>query len=269
MACRSPERGAAALDRLRNSVPGARANLMKLDLASLASIADFAGEFQRRHSRLDILVNNAGVMAAPYLRTRDGFELHVGTNHLGHFALTGLLLGSIAGTPGARIVTVSSLMHRFGRIDRDGLMHSEANFSSWGAYARSKLYNLLFAYQLERLLRRAGTDAASLAAHPGYTATNLGSQFGRRRPPWRQWLRSKLIQGPPMGALPLLRAATAPEAVGGQYYGPRGLFGERGHPVLVSSSRLSRSESHAQRVWEMSARLTGIEFAELQADREV
>ncbi|MDE2701698.1 MAG: oxidoreductase [Chloroflexota bacterium] len=269
LACRSPERGGAALAGLRASVPGARAKLMDLDLACLESIADFADEFQRRHSSLDILVNNAGVMAAPYLRTRDGFELQVGINHLGHFALTGHLLGMIAGTPGSRIVTVSSLMHRFGRIDREGLMHSEANYSTWGAYARSKLYNLLFAYHLDRLFSRAGIDAASLAAHPGYTATNLGSRFGRRRPRWRQWLRSRLIQGPPMGALPILRAATAPEAVGGQYYGPRGLFGERGHPVLVSSSRLSRSEPHAQRVWEMSAQLTGVEFAGLHADRDV
>lgn len=260
MACRSPERGETALDRLRDLVPGARAELMVLDLASLESIADFAGEFQRRRCRLDVLVNNAGVMAAPYLRTRDGFELHVGTNHLGHFALTGLLLGLIADTAGARVVTVSSLMHRFGRVDNAKLMHTEAEYSIWGAYARSKLYNLLFAYQLQRLFERAGIGAASLAAHPGYTATNLGSRYGRARPRWRGWLRRGLTQDPAMGALPILRAAAAPEAVGGQYYGPRGLFGMRGHPVVTSSSRSSRNRSHARRVWELSAQLTAIDF---------
>lgn len=267
MACRSPERGAAALDRLLAAVPGAHAEIMDLDLASLESIAAFAGKFRRRHASLDVLVNNAGVMAAPYLRTRDGFELHVGINHLGHFALTGLLLGPIAGTPGARVVTVSSIMHRFGRIDREKLVHSKGEYSIWGAYARSKLYNLQFAYQLQRRFSSAGIDVASLAAHPGYTATGLGSQFGPRRPRWRQRLRDMLIQGPAMGALPILRAAAAPEALGGQYYGPRGLFGERGHPVLVASSRSSRSEPDARRVWELSAQLTGVDFAGLRADR--
>ena len=264
MACRSPERGAAALERLRRAAPGARAELMGLDLASLESIAGFAGEFRRRHSNLHVLVNNAGVMAAPYLRTRDGFELQVGINHLGHFALTGRLIDLIAASPAARVVTVSSIMHRFGRIDRARLLHSEAEYSPWGAYARSKLCNLLFAYELQRLLRRSGAGAKSLAAHPGYTATKLGSRFGRRRPGWRDWLRRNLVQGPAMGALPTLRAAAA-EAVGGQYYGPRGLFQERGHPVAVSSSRSSRDESLARRVWELSAELTGVEFAGLRS----
>ena len=265
MACRSPERGAAALDRLRRAAPGARAELMDLDLASLESVVDFGRRFRRRHPNLHVLVNNAGVMAAPYLRTRDGFELQVGINHLGHFALTGLLIDLIAQTPAARVVTVSSIAHRFGRIDRERLLHSEAKYSPWGAYARSKLCNLLFAYQLQRLFRRSGVDAGSLAAHPGYTATNLGSRFGRRRPGWRGWLRRNLVQGPAMGALPTLRAAAAPEAVGGQYYGPRGLFQERGHPVAVSSSRSSRDESLARRVWELSVELTGVEFARLRA----
>lgn len=267
MACRSAGRGGSALERLRRSVPGARAELMGLDLASLESIADFAAEFQRRGLRLDVLVNNAGVMAAPYLQTRDGFELHVGVNHLGHFALTGLLLGPIAETPGARVVTVSSLMHRFGRIDREKLQHSEAEYSAWGAYARSKLYNLLFAHHLQRLFERAGVEAASLAAHPGYTATNLGSRFGPARPRWREWLGRKLTQGPPMGALPVLRAAAAPEAAGGQYYGPRGPLGMRGHPVRVSSSRSARDPSQARRVWELSAQLTAVDYSGLQSGR--
>lgn len=263
MACRSPERGEAALAGLRKSVPDARAELMDLDLASLESIAHFAGEFQRRHCRLDVLVNNAGVMAAPFLQTRDGFELHVGTNHLGHFALTGSLLGLIAGTAGARVVTVSSLMHRFGRVDHEKLMHSEGEYSIWGTYARSKLYNLLFAYQLQRLFEKAGINATSLAAHPGYTATNLGSRYGRPRPRWREWLRRRLTQDPAMGALPVVRAAVTPEASGGQYYGPRGLFGMRGYPVVVSSSRSSRNRSHARRVWELSVQMTAVDFGGL------
>jgi NAD(P)-dependent dehydrogenase (short-subunit alcohol dehydrogenase family) len=265
MACRSPERGGAALQKLQKLVPSARAELMDLDLASLESIADFCGQFRKRHSRLHVLINNAGVMAAPYLRTRDGFELHVGINHLGHFALTGLLLGRIAETAGARVVTVSSIMHRFGRIDRAKLQHSAAGYSNWGAYSRSKLYNLHFAYQLQRFFAGAGIDAESLAAHPGYTATNLGSRFGRARPRWRERLRRMLIQGPAMGALPVLRAATAPEACGGQYYGPRGAFGLRGHPIAVSSSRSSQSKSQARRVWELSVAMTAVDFAGLRA----
>lgn len=263
MACRSPERGEAALAGLRKSVPGAHAELMDLDLASLESIADFAGEFQSRHRQLHVLVNNAGVMAAPYLQTRDGFELHVGTNHLGHFALTGSLLGLIADTAGARVVTVSSLIHRFGQVDHEKLTHSEPDYSIWGAYARSKLYNLLFAYQLQRLFERAGIGVASLAAHPGYTATNLGSRYGPARPRWRELLRRMVAQDPAMGALPVLRAAASPEAVGGQYYGPRGLFGMRGYPVVVSSSRASRNRSHARRVWELSVQMTAVDFGGL------
>lgn len=264
MACRSRGRGEAALTALRAAVPRARAALMLFDLASLESIREFGDRFGQRYSNLHVLLNNAGVMAAPYLRTRDGFELHVGINHLGHFALTGLLLGAIAETAGARVVTVSSIMHRFGRTDRRRLVHSPGGYRAWAAYSRSKLYNLLFAYELQRLFSAAGADAESLAAHPGYTATNLGSQYGRTRPAWRRWLRGKLAQTPAMGALPLLRAAVDPAASGGQYYGPRGIFGARGHPVAVSSSRASRSESDARRVWALSAESTGVDFAGLQ-----
>ncbi len=263
LACRSPDRGQSALEALRAEIPDANVALMALDLASLASIERFCTEFAERYPRLDVLVNNAGIMGAPYGCTEDGFELQVGTNHLAHFALTGRLLGLLVGTSGARIVTVSSLTHRMGRIDRANLLHGKDEYSAWKAYFRSKLCNLLFAFELQRRFEVAGVSAISLAAHPGYTATNLGSAYASRRPWWRNWIRNAFIQGPEMGALPTLRAVADPAAIGGQYFGPRGLFEMRGYPVPVASSRASRDEAHARRVWDMSEDLTGVRYPRL------
>ena len=259
LACRSSERGGRAIDALQAELP-ARAWLMELNLASLASIERFCVTFAERFPRLDVLVNNAGIMGAPFGYTEDGFELQVGTNHLGHFALTGRLFNRILSTPGARVVTVSSNTHWVGRINRSRLLHREDEYSRWKGYSRSKLCNLLFAYELQRRLQQARVDAIALASHPGYTATNIGSAYSKPRPRWMSWIRDLFIQDPEAGALPTLRAATDPNASGGQYIGPRGLFQMRGHPVPVRSSRSSRNEGLAKRVWEMSEDLTGVRY---------
>ena len=270
LACRSPERGQRAVDAIRAEVPGARADLMLLDLASLTSIERFAIAFSERYSRLDMLANNAGVMGGPYAQTEDGFERQVGTNHLGHFALTGRLLDVLLATPEARVVNVSSLAHRRGQIDLDDLLYEKGGYGGWTAYFRTKLLNLLFTYELQRRLERAGAEAHSLAAHPGFTATHLGDDLANRwKFEWWYRLFNVLVQGPAMGALPTLRAATDPEAKGGQYFGPGGLFEERGRPVVVTSSEASHNEADARRLWAISEDLTGVRFARLDAGSDV
>ena len=266
LACRSPERGQAALDELKAEVPGAKAELMALDLASLASVERFAGEFAERHSRLDVLANNAGIMVIPYGKTEDGFERQVGTNHLGHFALTGRLLDVLMATPGARVVNVSSLAHKRAELDLDNLLYEKGSYGEWAAYGRSKLLNLLFTYELQRRFERAGIDALSLAAHPGFSASNLTGHMAERLH-MRIALRifHTIIQGPDMGALPTLRAATDPEATGGQYFGPGRLNETTGHPVLVEASAEAHDEADGRRLWELSEELTGVRFSALDA----
>jgi len=264
LACRSPERGQAALDAILAEVPSAKAEVMLLDLASLASIERFATEFTERYSRLDVLANNAGIMAVPYGKTEDGFERQVGTNHLGHFALTGRLLDALLATPGARVVNVSSLGHKRGGVDFDNLLYEKGGYSGWPAYFRTKLLNLLFTHELQRRFEGAGVEAYALAAHPGFTATNLTFEYADSlHIGWFFRLANTFMQSAHMGALPTLRAATDPAATGGQYYGPGGLLEQRGHPVLVQASAASRSEADARRLWEMSEELTGVRYSAL------
>ena len=266
LACRSPERGQRALEEIRAEVPGAKAELMLLDLASLASVERFATEFGERYSRLDVLANNAGVMGGPYTKTEDGFERQVGTNHLGHFALTGRLIDPLLATPGARVVNVSSLGHRRGKIDLGDLFYEKGGYGGGAAYFRTKLLNLLFTYELQRRFERAGVEAHSLAAHPGFSGTNIGDDISKRwHVGWAFRLFNLMVQGPDMGALPTLRAATDPAARGGQYYGPRGFYEERGSPILVSSSEASRNEADARQLWAMSEELTGVRYSRLEA----
>jgi NAD(P)-dependent dehydrogenase (short-subunit alcohol dehydrogenase family) len=235
-------------------------HVVELDLTRLGSVRDAAAELKSRFPVIDLLINNAGVMMTPFSLTEDGFELQFGTNHLGHFALTGLLIDHLAQSPaGARVVTVSSFMHRRGSLDVDDLT-SEKGYNRSAAYARSKLANLLFAYELNRRLTAAGLPIISLAAHPGYSSTGLT----RNLPPLlRAGSRAAapiLAQSAAMGALPLLRAATDPDATGGQYYGPANLLETKGHPKLVRSSARSYDEALAQRLWDMSEKLTGVSF---------
>jgi NAD(P)-dependent dehydrogenase (short-subunit alcohol dehydrogenase family) len=260
LACRNVERGEAALSTCEGAVPGAELELEQLDLASLDSVRAFAERFRAAHDGLDLLINNAGVMATPRGRTADGFELQFGTNHLGHFALTGLLIGAMEGRVDARVVTLSSGMHRIGRIAFDNL-GGERRYFRWRAYGQSKLANLLFALELGRRLRAAGSSVKSLAAHPGWAATNL--QYAGP-PAFDRAVahvgNKVLAQSDEMGALPTLYAATKPGLEGGTFAGPDGFLEQRGHPKPVATSSAARDEQAARRLWEVSEEMTGVRF---------
>lgn len=265
LACRDRQRAEDAAVSIRRSAANAQVEVMEIDLANLGSVRAFADAYRARHPRLDVLCNNAGVMALPYRKTSDGFEMQIGTNHLGHFALTGLLLDRLLETPGARVVTVSSGAHRAGRLRFDDL-HWERGYRKWLAYAQSKLANLLFAYELQRRLDAARAAAISVACHPGYAATNLqvaGPRMAGSSLQERVMLVANRLfsQSAEMGALPTLYAATHPSVRGGDYIGPDG-FGELwGHPRKVSSNRRSRDPESARRLWELSERLTGVRYS--------
>ncbi|ELZ11790.1 short-chain dehydrogenase/reductase SDR [Natrinema thermotolerans DSM 11552] len=263
MACRSTERGADAADGIREDIPGADLRVEACDLGDLASVRDFAA---RLEESIDVLINNAGVMAIPRSETDDGFETQFGVNHLGHFALTGLLLENLGleTEPDSRVVTVSSGVHENGKIDFDDLQH-EDGYDKWDAYAQSKLANVLFAYELERRLLTADANAASMAVHPGYANTQLQlrgpEQSGSRlRKAAMRVLNTVAAQSAAMGALPTLYAATAPEAEGGAYYGPGGLMNMRGTPERQASSDRSYDEDTARRLWRVSSELTGVTY---------
>lgn len=251
LAVRNLDKGRAAADLIVRAHPGANVSLQELDLGSLESVRAAAAELRAKHDQLDLLINNAGVMMAPRSTTADGFELQLGTNHLGHFALTGLLLDRLVSTPLSRVVTVSSLGHRFGRIRFDDLQ-SERRYSRAGAYGQAKLANLLFTYELQRRLE--GTDTIAVAAHPGGSS----SELGRHLPGVVQMVFKTLEQSTEMGALPTLRAATDPNVTGGEYYGPGGFLEMNGHPTLVDSNRRSHDPDAARRLWNVSEELTGV-----------
>jgi NAD(P)-dependent dehydrogenase (short-subunit alcohol dehydrogenase family) len=260
LACRNLAKGEAARREIEAAAPGAPLELEELDLSSLDSVRGFAERFRGAHDGLDLLINNAGVMAPPRSETADGFELQFGTNHLGHFALTGLLIGSMEGREDARVVTLSSTAHRTGRISFDNL-GGERHYFRWRAYGQSKLANLLFALELERRLRAAGSNVKSMAAHPGYAATNL--QFAAPPLVDRLFMRvgnAVIAQSEEMGALPTLYAATEPGLAGGTYVGPDGIAEQRGHPKPVSPNRAARDEDVARRLWEVSEEMTGVRF---------
>ena len=254
LACRNPEKAEAALDRIRRAVPDADLRFMPLDLSDLSTVHEFADRFQSEHERLDLLINNAGVMVPPYSKTKDGFELQIGTNHLGHFALTGRLMGLLLTTPESRVVSVSSNAHKMGKVRFDDL-HYEKRYSRWGAYCQSKVANLLFCYELQRRLSATGASCSSVAAHPGWTHTNLFAQS------WTaQVTGSYIAMDPDAGAAPTLRAATEPEAEGGSYYGPGGFLEIWGSAVRVKSNRYSQREDVAARLWSVSQDLTSVRF---------
>jgi NAD(P)-dependent dehydrogenase (short-subunit alcohol dehydrogenase family) len=265
MTSRRRDAGDDAVRRVRDAVPDAQVSCRQLDLADLDSVREFV---DANNAPVDILVNNAGVMAIPPRLTADGFEMQLGTNHLGHFALTGLILPDLLARPGARVVTVSSSMHRAGSMNFDDLM-GEQSYRPWQAYSQSKLANLLFMRELDRRVRQAGFDLVSVAAHPGYAVTNLqsvGPRMARRRLTGTvmRLATSVLGQSAANGALPQLYAASAPGVEGGDYYGPRGVGEQRGLPKKVSMSANARDDSAAMRLWEQSRVLTGVDFAALQ-----
>ncbi len=254
MACRSMNKGQEAIEAILKDHPAASVVLMHLDLADLEYVRQFAHDFMDKYDQLDILVNNAGVMALPKRHeTAQGFEVQFGTNHLGHFALTGLLMPLISKTPNSRVVTVSSAAHIIGRIRFDDLQ-LEQTYDPTAAYGQSKLANMLFTYQLHRLFERSGNDSISLAAHPGWTKTNL-----QRHSNLMMFLNQFFAQKTDVGALPTLYAATADDAGGGEYYGPRWLQ-IWGTPVETSSSARSQDEDTARRLWQVSEELTGVKY---------
>jgi hypothetical protein len=263
LAVRSTEKGEAAAEQIRQQFPRAQVSVMALDLSDLKSVRAFAQNFLKLYERLDVLINNAGVMALPQRKTADGFEMQFGTNHLGHFALTGLLISALKKTPNARVVTVSSGAHTFGEIHFDDLQW-EKKYQAWGAYGQSKLANLLFAYELQRRLEASGSKVLSVGCHPGYASTNLqaagpkmeGSAFKG----WMMKMANNLFaQGQDMGALPTLFAATAMEVNGCDYIGPAG-GGMKGYPGKVMSNSKSYDEGLARQLWTVSEELTGVVY---------
>jgi NAD(P)-dependent dehydrogenase (short-subunit alcohol dehydrogenase family) len=256
LAVRNLDKGKAAADLISARAPGASVALQALDLTSLESIREAADQLRAQHDSIDLLINNAGVMMTPKSSTKDGFELQFGTNHLGHFAFTGLLLDRVLAVPGSRVVTVSSVGHRFARsgIRFDDLQW-DRDYSRVGAYGQAKLANLMFTYELQRRLQ--GTSTIAVAAHPGGSNTELM----RNLPVAIRGLGSllePLFQGPDMGALPTLRAATDPGVLGGQYYGPDGFGEQRGYPKVVASSEASHDTDAQRRLWTVSEELTKV-----------
>jgi NAD(P)-dependent dehydrogenase (short-subunit alcohol dehydrogenase family) len=272
LAARSSARGEAALARLADEAPGNHAELVSIDLADLTSVERFASEFLATGEPLDVLVNNAGVMAIPRRETTpQGFERQFGTNHLGHFALTGRLLPALARRPGSRVVTISSNMHkRVSGLDFDDLQ-SERNYRAWTAYERSKLANAMFVLELDRRLRTAGLDITAVGAHPGFAATNLqvsGPRTGGSNLMARAMgVATRLIaQSASDGVIPQLYAAAADGVHGGEYFGPDGLAEGRGHhPKLAPFSAAAHDQAAQARLWAASEELTGVTFDALAA----
>jgi NAD(P)-dependent dehydrogenase (short-subunit alcohol dehydrogenase family) len=274
LACRNLEKGRTALEAIRSQAPEAKVELEPLDLGDLGSVRAFADKLSKDRRRLDVLVNNAGIMAIPHRTTKDGFEMQIGTNHLGHFALTGLLLERLVESAPSRVVTVSSLAHTlgtFGALDPDDLNLVE-HYAKWGAYGRSKLANLLFAYELERRLEARFPGVISLACHPGYAATHLqavgpemsGSPMGKT---FMAVGNALFAQSARAGALPTLYAATATEARGGDFVGPGGPFHIAGAPKKQRSNRISYDVGMARKLWATSAELTHVDYALLETAR--
>lgn len=264
MACRNLDKARTAADDIRRERSGADLDIISLDLSDLASVRSFAGAFADKYGHLDILVNNAGVMALPERRTADGFEMQIGTNHLGHFALTGRLLDRLRAADKARVVTVSSLLHKRGQIRLDDLNWS-SGYDKWQAYAQAKLANLMFALEVDRRLNASGERIISMAAHPGYAATHLqlagpemrGDLLGKAA---MTIANTVVAQSQDKGALPSLYAATAPHVSGGEYYGPDGMGELRGYPTRAQPSERARDRDTAKRLWSLSEELTQVSY---------
>ncbi|MCB0743646.1 MAG: SDR family NAD(P)-dependent oxidoreductase [Ignavibacteriae bacterium] len=253
IAVRNLEKGENAKSKILSENKNADIVLMKLDLADLSSVKSFAEEFKSKFNKLDLLINNAGVMIPPYSKTKDGFELQMGTNHFGHFALTLQLLDTIQATPNSRIVNVASAAHKYGNINFDDLTWEKRKYKSWKAYGDSKIANLYFTKELST--RLADKNIKVTAAHPGWTATDL-----QRHSSMFEFLNQFFAMKQDQGALPTLRAATDEGAKSGDYYGPDGWQEWRGYPILVQPNALAKDESIAKKLWEVSEELTNVKF---------
>jgi NAD(P)-dependent dehydrogenase (short-subunit alcohol dehydrogenase family) len=268
MGCRNAERGEVARERVAAVATGPAPVVVPLDLADLASVRKAAVEVDDTADRLDVLMNNAGIMAVPLARTADGFEMQFGTNHLGHFALTGLLLPALLRAPAPRVVTTSSFVHRSGRNRWDDPNYENARYARWMSYGQSKLANLLFMRELARRAGEAGPELISAAAHPGYASTHLQAASAEAAGGWLRAMAMAMAignrivaQSDAQGALPQLYAATMPDVVPGDYFGPDGPFELRGGPKRVGMSRHAEDDEAARALWELSEQLTGVTYA--------
>lgn len=266
LASRSAENGENAKSEILKENPAGTIEVELLDMADLDSIKKFSKRIHQKHSKIDVLLNNAGIMTTPYFKTKDGFEGQVGTNHLGHFALTGLLLDLIQKTPNSRVVNVSSMAHKQGIMDFDNFLFEDGKgYSPIKAYGKSKLANLLFTYELQRFFDANKIKSISVAAHPGISKTNLARHLENK-------LYFKILyplfllmtQNAAKGALPQIRASVDPDVKGAEYYGPSGYNEMKGSPVKVESNEASHNREDAQKLWELSEKLTGVTFSTKQ-----
>lgn len=255
IAVRNQVKGNSAVNKIKGQHKNANVHFLELDLADLSSVRSFAKIFKEKFNKLDLLINNAGVMMPPYGKTKDGFELQFGTNHLGHFALTGLLIDLLKKTEGSRIVNLASNAHKFGNLNFNDLNWEKRKYKSWNAYGDSKISNLYFTYELKRKLEKENSKIKVTAAHPGWTATDLQRHIGVFEF-MNRFFAMKIWQG----ALPTLRAATDNSAQSGDYFGPDGWQEWRGYPHKVESNKLSYDKNVAAKLWEVSEELTGIKF---------
>jgi NAD(P)-dependent dehydrogenase (short-subunit alcohol dehydrogenase family) len=260
LACRNPDKGGAARHRIVAEQPAGAVTFETLDLADLHSIAAFADRFAASYDRLDLLINNAGVMIPPLSRTRQGFELQFGTNHLGHAALTARLAPTVLRTPGARFVIVSSMAHHGGVIDFDDLNWNSRPYNALKAYQQSKLANLLFARELQRRVAASGSDARVTAAHPGWTKSELQRHLRLHERLLARVLNPILQLETAAGALNILRAATDPEAEPGSYWGPERFFEHKGPPARARINARAQDDDVATRLWDETERLIGLRF---------
>jgi NAD(P)-dependent dehydrogenase (short-subunit alcohol dehydrogenase family) len=261
LASRNFEKGETAKKEILSEFPNCKIDVMQLDLGDLSSVKAFANTFKGNYHQLDILLNNAGIMWCPYHKTKDGFESQMGVNHLGHFALTGLLLDVLKKTKKSRVVNVSSLGHRQGKMDFNNLLFEKGGYNPRQAYFNSKLANLLFTYELQRKFEANGLDVISVAAHPGGSNTNLARHVEGQF--WFKLLApiiTPIANTAAMGTLPEVRASVDSNVKGGEYYGPRKLGEMRGYPILVKSIPASHSREDAKKLWKMSENLTGIKY---------
>lgn len=262
LACRDLEKGKMARAEMMQTIMSGKIEVLPLDLMDLSSVKNFVSLFRKNYGQLDVLLNNAGIMTTPYFLTKDGFEAQLGTNHLGHFALTGQLIDLIVKTPMSRVVNVSSMAHKWGKMDFSNLQFEQGKgYSPIKAYGRSKLSNLLFTYELQRRFEKENLNSIAVAAHPGVSNTNLNRYISRKflykivSP-----LAGSIMQAANMGALPQIRASVDPNVKGSEYYGPDGFNEMKGYPVLVKSNKASHNREDAVKLWEVSEKLTGVNF---------
>ena len=260
LTCRNINNGNTAKEKILKEYPNAKINVMNLDLADLESIHSFVKKFNEKYDKLGVLLNNAGIIC-PYDKTKDGFEMQIGTNHLGHFALTGLLLDCLKNTKGSRVVNVSSLGHRSGKLDFDNFMFEKGGYSIMKAYGNTKLANLLFTYELQRRFEKFDVDCIAVAAHPGLSKSNLAKYITKKLLyKIGMGIVLTMSQSTLMGALPEIMAAVDPLVKGGEYFGPGGFQEWRGHPVKVKSNKASHNLNNAKDLWNISEKLTKVNY---------